>query len=137
VADLFSVTAPLAVRYRDSGEKHIMVERLPYADGLLYLPAFWIDMPLQQAMRYVPGPIEGDGPWKVGNAIVTVLACHGTDAVLAGEFGAWQTRLLELGDAYPASSEIHRLMKTHAARTAGGADCHPVFVRGTHAGKAD
>lgn len=137
MADLFSVTAPLAIRYRDSGDKQVMVERLPYADGLLYLPAFWIDMPLQQAMRYVPGPIEGDGPWKVGNAIVTVLACHGTDAGLAGEFGAWQTRLLELGDACPARSEIHTLMKTHAARTAGNDDCHPGFRRRAHTGKAD
>ena len=71
MADLFSVTAPLAIRFRDTDEKQIMVARLPYNNGLLFLPTFWTDMQPQQALRYVPGPIEGDGPWKVGNAIVT------------------------------------------------------------------
>jgi len=127
VADLFSVTAPLAIRFRDSGEKQVMVERLPYGNGLLFLPAFWIDRQPQQALRYVPGLIEGDGPWKVGNAIVTVLGCHGTDAELAGEFSSWQTRLLELGEAYPARAEIEALMKTLAAGVGGSDDCHPAF----------
>lgn len=125
MADLFSVTAPLAIRYRDSGEKQIMVERLPYADGLLFLPTFWTEMPLHEALRYVPGPIEGDGPWKVGNTIVTVLACHGTDAELASEFSCWQNRLLELAQDYPARELIEKLMKTHAAGAAGIDICHP------------
>jgi len=128
MADLFSVTAPLAIRFRDSGEKQVMVERLPYAGGLLYLPPFWTDMPPQQALRYVPGPIDGDGPWKVGgNAIVTVLGCHGTDAELAGAFGSWQTRMMELGATYPSRAEIETLMKTHAAGVAGIDICHPEF----------
>jgi len=127
MADLFSVTAPLAIRFRDSGEKQIMVERLPYADGLLFLPAFWTDSEPQQALRYVAGPIAGDGPWKVGNAIVTVLACHGTDAELASEFSAWQGRLMELGDAYPSRSDIETLMKTLAASVAGIDIRHPGF----------
>jgi hypothetical protein len=129
MADLFSVTAPLAIRFRDSGEKQIMVERLPYAGGLLFLPAFWTDRQPQQALRFVPGPVEGDGPWKVGNAVVTVLACHGTDAELAGEFSAWQSRLMELGDSYPARQEIETLMKTLAAGVAGVDCCHPEFRR--------
>ena len=127
MADLFSVTAPLAIRFKDSGEKQIMVERLPYNDGLLFLPTFWTDKDVQQALRYVPGPIEGDGPWKVGNAIVTVLACHGTDAQLANDFSAWQTRLIEIGDAYPGQADIHQAMKTHAAGVAQLEDCHPDF----------
>jgi hypothetical protein len=137
VADLFSVTAPMAIRYRDSGVQQVMVERLPYADGLLYLPAFWTDRPLQQALRYVPGPVEGDGPWKVGNSIVTVLACHGTDAALAGEFTAWQARVMAMGDAYPASSDIERLMKTHAVGVAGSDSCHPGFQRRAETGKRE
>lgn len=128
MVDLFSVTAPLAIRFRNSGEKQVMVERLPYADGLLYLPVFWTDTGPQQALRFVPGPVEGDGPWKVGgNAIVTVLGCHGTDAELAGAFSSWQTRLMELGDAYPAPGDIKALMKTLAAGVAGTDDCHPAF----------
>lgn len=128
MADLFSVTAPLAIRFRDSGEKQVMVERLPCADGLLYLGPFWIDLPVQQALRFVPGPITGDGPWKVGDtAVVTVLGCHGTDAELAGAFGSWQTRMMELGDAYPSRTDIETLMKTHAAGVAGIDICRPEF----------
>jgi len=129
MADLFSVTAPLAIRFKDTGDKQIMVARLPYNDGLLYLPTFWTDMEPQQALRYAAGPIEGDGPWKVGNAIVTVLACHGTDAVLANDFSCWQSRLMELGEDYPDENEIHLLMKTHAASVAGLDQCRPEFQK--------
>jgi hypothetical protein len=127
MADLFSVTAPLAIRFRDSGEKQIMVERIPYNDGLVFLPAFWTDAGVAQSLRYVPGPIEGGGPWKVGNAIVTVLACHGTDAVLAAEFSSWQTRLMELGETYPQKADIETLMKVHAAAAAGVEPGDPRF----------
>ena len=127
MADLFSVTAPLAIRFKDTGEKQIMLERLPYDDGLVFLPTFWTDGELQKALRYVPGPIDGDGPWKVGNAIVTVLACHGTDATLANDFSCWQSRLMELGEDYPDDEEIALFMKTHAANAAGPDHCHPEF----------
>ncbi len=128
MADLFSVTAPLAIRFKDTGDKHIMVTRLPYNNGLLYLPTFWTDMPPQQALRYVPGPVTGDGPWKVGNAIITVLACHGTDAVLANDYSCWQSRLMEPGYDYPDDSEIILLMKTHAASIAGVTNYRPEFL---------
>jgi len=127
VADLFSVTAPLTIRFKDSGEKHILVERIAYNEGLLFLPTFWTDSNVETALHYVPGPISGDGPWKVGNAVVTVLACHGTDAALANDFNCWQSRLMELGEAYPAKQDIETRMKQQAAIVAGSDDCHPRF----------
>ena len=127
MADLFSVTAPLAIRFKDTGEKQIMVHRIPYNDGLLFLAPFWLDSDPKEALRYVAGPIKGDGPWKVGDAVVTVLACHGSEARLASEFSCWQTRLMEMGDAYPDQDDIERLMKTHAAGVAGLDTCHPGF----------
>lgn len=127
MADLFSVTAPLAIRFKDSGEKQIMIERIAHNGGLLFLPTFWTDSGIDRALRFVPGPIEGEGPWKVGNAIVTVLACHGTDAVLAGDFSCWQSRLTEIGETYPDKQEIEKQMKLHAASVAGVSDCHPGF----------
>ena len=130
MADLFSVTAPLAIRFRDSGEKQIMIERIPYNDGLMFLPVFWTDTGIADALRYVPGPIVGDGPWKVGNAVVTVLGCHGTDAELASEFSCWQTRLVQLGEAYPEKSDIETQMKVHASRVANLAIGDPRFDRG-------
>jgi len=129
MADLFSVTAPLAIRFRDTGEKQIMIERVPYRDGLVFLPAFWTDTGIEGALRYVAGPVEGEGPWKVGNAVVTVLGCHGTDAELAGEFSCWQTRLMELGEAYPEKNDIERQMRIHAAAAAGLESGDPRFGR--------
>jgi hypothetical protein len=109
MADLFSVTAPLAIRFAD-GSKEVMVARLAYRDGLLFLPAFWTEAGIAGALRFVPGPIRGDGPWKVGDAVVTVLGCQGTDRDLAWRFASWQEHLRVLGEAYPEPGEIERLM---------------------------
>ena len=126
MADLFTVTAALAIRFA-SGEKQIMIERLAYQDGLLFLPTFWTESGIDKALRFVAGPIKGDGPWKVGDAVVTVLACHGTDAELANDFSCWQTYLSQIGETYPARDEIEKLMKTHAAKAANIDNCHPRF----------
>ena len=119
MADLFSVTAPLAIRFRD-GSRQIMIERLPYRDGVLFLPPFWTESGMETALRFVAGPVRGDGPWKIGDAVVTVLGCHGTDAQLASEFAAWQDYLEQLGAGYPEREQIVWGMQSHAARTAKG-----------------
>jgi len=126
MADLFTVTAALAIRFA-SGEKQIMVERLAYHDGLVFLPTFWTESGIDEALRFVAGPIKGDGPWKVGDAVVTVLACHGTDAELANEFACWQDHLTQLGEAYPTRDKIEKMMKTRAATVANINNCHPHF----------
>ena len=113
MADLFSVTAPLTVRFRD-GTRQIMIERMPYRDGLLYLPPFWDEGGVANTLRFVAGPVRGEGPWKVGDAVVTVLGCYGTDPALAAEFAAWQGHVQRLNTGYPAHEEIHRLMHEHA-----------------------
>ncbi len=117
MADLFTVTAPLAIRFA-SGERQIMVERLAYQDGLLFLPAFWTETGIVNALRFVAGPIRGDGPWRVGDAVVTVLACHGTDAELADEFAQWQSYVTQLDEAYPARDRIVAMITRHAATVA-------------------
>jgi hypothetical protein len=126
MTDLFTVTAPLAIRFA-SGEKQIMIERLAYHDGLLFLPTFWTETGIDNALRFVAGPIKGDGPWKVGDAVVTVLACHGTDAALANEFACWQSHLTQMNAAYPAGDKIEKMMKTRAAALANINNCHPRF----------
>ncbi len=114
MADLFSVTAPLAIRFRD-GSRRIMIERMPYRDGLLFLPPFWNEAGIARALRFVAGPLRGDGPWKAGDAVVTVLGCHGSDPQLASDFAAWQSYLEQSGAAYPEREEVLRLMHEHAA----------------------
>ena len=68
------------------------------------------------ALRYVAGPVRGEGPWKVGDAVVTVLGCHGSDPELASEFAAWQAAREQLGADYPRAEHIARLMREAAAQ---------------------
>ena len=93
-----------------------MIERMPHADGLLFLPPFWTETGVETALRFVTGPVRGDGPWKVGDGVVTVLGCHGTDPELASEFAAWQDYLEQLGAEYPAREQIEQRMQSHAAQ---------------------
>jgi hypothetical protein len=115
MADLFSVTAPLSIRFAD-GDKAIMVERLAHHGGLLFLTPFWTEKAVEQVLWYVGGPITGEGPWKVGQAVVQVLGCHGTDPVLATEFAQWQSYLEQLGDGYPARDRVLKFMRGNAPR---------------------
>lgn len=118
MADLFSVTAPLLIR-RPAGERHIMVERFPLADdsGLVYFELYWhLQRPASRAVHRVAGPIHGDGPWKVGDSVVTVLGCHGTDPGLANAFSDWQAYLQAGAPGYPERSAVLALAKASGAR---------------------
>ena len=117
MADLFSVTAPLAVRFPD-GARDILAERLPWRDGLVYLPPFWNLLPVSEALRHLPGPVRGDGPWKLGPATVTVLGCRGSDPELAATWAQWQAWLDEQPD-YPDPETLTRIMREHAGRRFG------------------
>ncbi len=100
MADLFTLTAPLLIRYRD-GTRHVMVERFAHARGLMYFRAFWDQMAPGQGIVLVEGELRGDGPWKVGTAVITVLGCHGADPDEAAEFADWQLHREQLGADYP------------------------------------
>lgn len=115
MADLFSVTAPLAAHFRD-GRAHIMLRCFPYGDGLVFITPFWNRLPPERAFQVLTGPIKGEGPWKVGEAVVTVLACHGTDPTLASEFAEWQAWLQQAGADYPDDERIAALAADWIAR---------------------
>jgi hypothetical protein len=89
--DIFSVTAPLVIRL-PSGEKRVMAERFPHPKGLLYFEPFWRDNEFQPAVHLAEGEIKGDGPWKIGDAVITVLSCG--DAELNMEWNNWQQFVL-------------------------------------------
>lgn len=105
MTDIFTVTAPLAIRYRD-GVKRIIVRCFPYREGLIFIAPFWNRLPPEQAFEVAPGPIKGDGPWKVGDAVISVLGCQGTDPILATEYAQWQIWLQTEGRDYPDDGEI-------------------------------
>jgi hypothetical protein len=108
MADLFSVTAPLLIRFKD-GNADVMVERLRHPDGLVYFRPFWDRMAPEAGMRFVPGEVRGDGPWKVGDAVVTLLGCRGSHPEQAAEFAAWQVHREQLAGAYPDRAGLLRL----------------------------
>jgi hypothetical protein len=63
----------------------------------------------------VTGPIKGEGTWKVGQCVIHVLGCRGTDFCLASEFDEWRQDLFENGDAYPPRPLIEAIARRHGA----------------------
>lgn len=114
MADLFSVTAPLLIRL-PTGDAHVMAERFRHPLGLLYFDLFWHLGNPHLGAQVVEGIVKGDGPWKIGDAVVRVLGCHGTDGALARRFDEWRTYITEHADAYPARAEIEAIARRHGA----------------------
>ena len=110
MADIFTVTAPLAIRFRD-GRKQIMIRILKHPQGILFLAPFWQQQPAADRCQMVKGFIKGDGPWKIGDAVVTVLGCQGTDPELVGQFSEWQTYLEMSAGEYSADHELTTLQR--------------------------
>ena len=108
MADLFTITAPLLIRYRD-GRMDVMVERLPHPAGLVYFRPFWNRMEPGDGICFAPGEIRGEGPWKVGDAVVTVLGCQGTHPQQAAEYAEWQVCREQLAGDYPGPDGLRQL----------------------------
>lgn len=120
MADMFAMKAPLMIRLAN-GEKRIMVEYFRHADGLLFFNPFWHQNP-QQGIHVVQGEYKGDGPWKVGNNVIHVLGCRGSDPELANLYAEWQFYLQTCADEYPSTDEICSLAKARGALIATMAD---------------
>jgi hypothetical protein len=133
MADLFSVTAPLLIRL-PTGDMHVMAERFPHPRGLVYFDLFWHLANPHLGVHMVEGIIKGDGPWKIGDAVVRVLGCHGTDGALARRFNEWQIYLAEnadaqgrasaAGDTTPWMEEVGQ-RREQLPRMSGAADTYP------------
>lgn len=94
--DIFTVTAPLTIRY-PGGEKHLIIEKFPHPQGFLYFVSFFHLMAFGDGIHLVKGEIQGSGPWKIGDAVITVTGCHGSDPETAAELASWQQYLLADG----------------------------------------
>ncbi len=110
MADLFRVTAPLLIRQSD-GVSAVMAERYPHPRGMLYFDMFWHLGDPAQTVHLVAGTIKGDGPWKIGAAVVRVLGCHGTDAELAADYAQWTIYLNECAAEYPPRAMINAIAR--------------------------
>ena len=59
-----------------------------------------------EGIQVATGDIKGEGPWKVGDAVVTVLGCQGTNPEQAAEFSDWKIHLEQRGEPYPTRDEL-------------------------------
>ncbi|RMG28297.1 MAG: hypothetical protein D6721_08800 [Gammaproteobacteria bacterium] len=117
MADLFSVTAPLQVRLPD-GTRHILAERFPLKGqaGLVYFEVFWhFRVPAASAIHRIEGEIRGEGPWKVGEAVFTLVGCQGTDPEMATLLAEWRDYLAQGAPGYPDRDRLLRLAEAAGA----------------------
>ena len=114
MADIFTVRSPLAVRFKD-GSKKILIELFPRENGVVGFELGWEQMDAPDSyIQVIEGDLKGEGPWKVGDAVLTVLGCHGTDAELASEYADWQFQR-EFGAPYPDNDEIQSIARRFGA----------------------
>ena len=83
-----------------------MVACFQHPDGILYFRPFWDQLHDGEGIQIVTGEIKGEGPWKVGDAVVTVLGCQGTNPEQAAEFADWKFHLERCGERYPTRDEL-------------------------------
>jgi hypothetical protein len=111
MADLFSVTAPLALRCPD-GTRKVIAACFPHPRGLLYLDLYWHRLTPAEAAHLLDGEVSGEGPWKIGGCVISVLGCHNTDPDLAAPFAEWRAYLESDGGAsYPPLEQIRSIAR--------------------------
>jgi hypothetical protein len=108
LADLFTLTVPLLIRYPDA-TRHVMVGSFQHPEGVVYVRPFWDRLPAGEGIRLVTGEIKGEGPWKVGAAVISVLGCQDTHPVQAAEFADWKFHLEQRGEPYPTRDELRAI----------------------------
>lgn len=113
--NIFSVTAPLMVRLPDN-TRFVVAEMFPHENGLLFFEPFWHQMQNGQGIHVAEGILKGDGPWKIGDAVINVAGCHGTDPEIAASVADWQEYLQACDGYYMSKDDIL------AAARANGAD---------------
>jgi len=106
MAELFSVRAPLMIRSPHGGEK-VIAELFPHPEGILFYEIFWDQLPGDQGLYLVRGAIKGEGPWKVGDYVINVLGCQGSQPELAADYGQWQLYLAS-NPGYPDRESLGR-----------------------------
>ena len=89
MVELFTLTAPLLVRYPD-GEQRLVAEKFTHPQGMVYAEPFWLESDSPIAY-FLGGDITGDGPWKIDNVIVRLLSCG--DIEYSMQWAQWQQYL--------------------------------------------
>ena len=112
--DLFTMKRPLAVNY-ENGNKSIMVAYYPHKEGLVYLEPFWEQKPEGNKAIVIKGEVRGDGPWKIGNAVISLVGCQGTDPYLAQLLSQWEFHVQSMREDYYQPEQIRNLAREYGA----------------------
>ncbi|HHZ88668.1 MAG TPA: hypothetical protein EYN73_02555 [Chromatiaceae bacterium] len=114
MSDLFTVTAPLLIRY-PNGATRVMAEKFPHPKGMLFFELFWNKGKPADTIHLVEGGINGDGPWKIGDCVITVLGYQHTNPEEATELDRWMAYLSIAGDEYPSIEVIDHIARQNGA----------------------
>ncbi|MBD3609510.1 MAG: hypothetical protein HUJ30_03085 [Gammaproteobacteria bacterium] len=114
MADLFSITSPLMIRSPHGGEK-VVAELYPHPDGIVFFEIFWNHEDEQNGIYVIEGDVTGEGPWKVGEYVINILGCHGTNPALVEDFAQWQTYLQSALSGYPKQDEVDEVALSFGA----------------------
>jgi len=112
--DIFQMQRPLAVNFKD-GSKTIMVAYYPHEEGLVYLEPFWEKRLPEKKANVIKGEIKGEGPWKIADAVISLVGCQGTDAELAQLLAQWENHVQEVGPDYYKVDDIRSLARSFGA----------------------
>jgi hypothetical protein len=115
MARLETVTAPLVVRLPDGSER-VVAACFPHPLGVLYLDLFWHQRSPNEAAHLLRGELNGEGPWRVGDAVIRTLGCQGTDPHLQPQFVPWRDYLAQHDDDYPPREQILEIARRLGAR---------------------
>jgi hypothetical protein len=110
MADLFTLTSPLMIRYPDNS-RHVMVACFRHPHGILYFRPLWDQLPDGEGIQDVTGDLKGEGLWKVDEAVITVLGCQGANPQQAGEFADWTFHLQQCGEQYPLREDLENIAR--------------------------
>lgn len=100
MAELFSITAPLMLR-TPQGEEQVLAAIFPHPKGVIYFDLYWHLGQPDETIHLIEGTLSGEGPWKIGDHVINLLGCQGTNAELASLYQQWQTYLQTTTEDYP------------------------------------
>lgn len=119
MAAIESVTAPLVIRFGD-GTERVVAHCFPHRLGLLWLDLFWHQRTPRESAHLLRGALTGEGPWRVGDAVIRVLGCQNTDPHLQGQYLPWKTYLEQHGDRYPPPPQVREIARRLGALPSDG-----------------
>jgi len=105
---------PLAINYAD-GRKTIMVAYYRHPDGLVYLEPFWEQKAENDKAVVIKGLLKGEGPWRIGDATISLVGCQGTDPDLAQQLAQWEFHVQSVDPDHYQPEKIRALAKQYGA----------------------